>query len=506
MNVAVNAEVIAFIYSFCLTFVAATCATLFSALLGAKLALFATEKLSYALVLGALFMPFAIGSSIWAFTAARLLAWTGMQELLLQGGAEARAFVFLAFGMARSIPLGILFCATALHPYTMQVRSYLRSHEIPAAFYVMCALRRFPASVLLLVGLFSGAMMASESSLPLFLYRANPGTPPETVNLFLSRIFKEFYAMTGPATAPFLAGVGAVLCLLLLLAALAGALSGIRLVGVVHRWLLRSTATQRNLPAPLMWLLNFGVLVCTLPALCAIIGGVNAAALLLCEGTVITAFEQLVKYLPIACVSVAVAVAVLASGLCLVIALRYGRKEMLEKLDHSPLAACFLMLPAFIPVLSIVFVLGQSTGTSGIFHEYAAMLLSHFVLHFSIFFFICITLISAIPERHVAWQRSMRMSYLFSLLTDGVKRHRAALLGLLGVVVVQVVTDGVVSRWFSYILNSPEEALYAAVFGRLSTAYGAAIVVLFVSALAMGLSVILGGFYARGLARGRADG
>ena len=245
---------------------------------------------------------------------------------------------------------------------------------------------------------------------------------------------------------------------------------------------------------------------CMFPAIWAITTGVKAAILLSHQETMTTALKQLSQFSPIAVVGMTIAIAVVTLGLCLAVALRYANNGKFDKLNKSLLAACVLMLPAFIPAMTVILVLGLLTRSKGIANQYSAMLFSHFLLHFSIFFFICITLIAAIPNRHVAWQRSVQMTYLFSLVTDGVKKNRAALLGLVGVVVVQVVTDGVVSRWFSYLLKSPEEALDAAVFGRLSTVYGAMIIVLLVIALGIGLSLVIGRSYTRDVGRGAIYG
>ena len=81
-------------------------------------------------------------------------------------------------------------------------------------------------------------------------------------------------------------------------------------------------------------------------------------------------------------------------------------EDRLRQLERSPIAACLLLIPAFVPVLSVVALLGilsggRMTGVPG----YVALFISHIALHYPVFQFICISLIATIPERHVEWQR-----------------------------------------------------------------------------------------------------
>src|ERR1035441_5034551 len=132
----------------------------------------------------------------------------------------------LTLSLARTVPLGIFFCATTLQRYTSEIRPYFQAHSLCSPFFLLCALNRIPKSIITLVGLFGGALMASEASLPIFLYRANPGTAPETANIVLSRLFREIYARVGPDSLSRVAMLGAVVSLVLLGAALLGTVVG----------------------------------------------------------------------------------------------------------------------------------------------------------------------------------------------------------------------------------------------------------------------------------------
>jgi len=350
----------------------------------------------------------------------------------------------------------------------------------------------------MLLGLFGGAMMASEASLPTFLYRANPGTEPETANILLARLFREIYASAGPESLSQVATLGVVVSLLLLLAALFGTWAGRGILSLIRSSLGRSTVLSGTGSTVFSILSHVAMILSLFPGILALVGLIVPAHL-----TGLSNFhfvEIALDYREIVVLGAFVGGTITTIGIAIAVRLRYSRRDRLVLLETNPMAACLLLLPAFVPVLSVVAVLGKiSDGQMAGVPGYLSLFLSHVALHYSVFQFICIALIAVIPERHVAWQRTMKLSYSFSLVTDGFKRHAAVIVSLIGLGTVQVVTDGSISRWFSHLVKAPEEALLAAVFGRLSSAVDAAIIAWSVEIVALAVCGVLAAAYIREL-------
>ncbi len=482
-----------------LTLLAAFITVVLSAFFGAALAFHARPTLRYGTALALLFVPFAIGSSVWAYSVTRLAIWSGMQGDLVEAGTWTRASVLLLLCIGKTLPLGTFFCATTLQRYTSEIRPYLQIHHVGLPFFLLCALNRIPKSILMLVGLFGGALMATEAALPIFLYRANPGTQPETANIMLVRLFREMYASTGPESLSQVATFGLIVSLVLLASAFFGTLAGRGTLRLARTWLGRCHSFTSISGAILSVLARLGMSLCLLPGILGLIG--LFAPTRMTDTTHNRILEQAFNYWDIIILGIIVGGSIITIGIAVAIRLRYGQKDLLTWIENKPLAASILMLPAFIPILSVVAVLGKlSHGQMTDFVGYLSLFVSHFWLHYSVFQFICMSLIAAIPERHVSWQRAVRIRYSFSLMTDGFKRHSAVLVALLGLCIVQVVTDGSVSRWFSHLVKAPEEALYAAIFGRLSNAAEAAMIAWSVGLVATTVCSILAVAYVRELA------
>jgi len=210
--------------------------------------------------------------------------------------------------------------------------------------------------------------------------------------------------------------------------------------------------------------------------------------------------ERVYDYRHIIILGILVGGAITTAGVALAVRLRYGQRDLLAMMENNSIAACVLFLPAFVPILSIIAVLGiLSNGQMTGFPGYLALFVSHLALHYSVFQFICMALIASISEHHVLWQRAMQLRYFFSLITDGFKRHLAVIVGLIGLGTVQVVTDDSVSRWFAHLVKAPEEALYAAIFGRLSNAGEAEIIAWSVGLVAVVVCAVLAAAYIREL-------
>lgn len=481
-----------------LTMLAAFLTVILSVICGATLALHARPTVRYCIALAILFVPFAIGGSVWAYSVTRWASWCGLQGELVSSGTFTRATALLLFCLARTLPLGTFFCATTLQRYTSEIRPYFQIHQLRLSFFLLCGLNRVPRSILMLLGLFGGAMMASEASLPIFLYRANPGTEPETINILLARLFREIYASAGPESLSRVATLGVVVSLLLLFAALCGTWAGRGILFLIRFFFGRSSVLSGASSHVFSSLSRVAMVLSLVPGILAVVGLLIPAHL---TGLAyVNALETAFNYREIIALGAFVAGTITPVGIAIAIRLRYSRRDLLAALENNPMAACLLLLPAFVPVLSVVAVLGTfSNGQMAGVPGYLSLFVSHVALHYSVFQFICIALIAAIPERHVAWQRAMKLSYSFSLVTDGFKRHAAVIVSLIGLGTVQVVTDGSISRWFSHLVRAPEEALYAAVFGRLSSAAEALIIAWSIGIVAISVCAVLASAYVREL-------
>lgn len=478
-----------------LTLLAACFTVILSVLFGAIFAYHARPTVRYAAMLALMFVPFAMGGSVWAYAVTRLAVWCGLQGELVVSGPLERTAALLFFCLARAVPLGTFFCTTTLQRYTAEIRPYFQAHRLRLPFFLLCAFNRIPKSILMLLGLFGGALMAAEAALPLFLYRANPGTGPETVNLMLSRLFREIYASVGPDSLSQVATLGLAVSLMLLLAAFGGAWIGRGVLAAIES-LLRGASRLTGTGAT-----AFSAFLYTGAAFVLLPGVFSLAGLLVPALTTDVAWNELPAraslYQDIVGLGLLVSVTITAAGMAIAVRLRYARKDWLALLERRSSAAALLLLPAFLPVLTIIAILGWFSGDrmTG-FASYVSLFVCHAALHFSIFQFICMTLIAAIPERHVAWQRVMGFRYSFSLSVDGFKRHAAVMIALVGLGVVQVVSDGSIARWFSHLVKAPEEALYAAVFGRLSSVAEASLIAWSVALVAMTVCGVLAAAYA----------
>ncbi|WP_291315907.1 hypothetical protein [Desulfuromonas sp.] len=485
-----------------------TCATLtmftalvtvvFSVLFGATLAFYARPTFRYAVALALLFVQFAIGSSIWAYSVTRLASWSGMQGELVATDTWGRASALLLVCVGRALPLGAFFCATTLQRYTAGIRPYLKTHRISLSFFMLCAFNRIPKSILMLLGLFGGALMASETALPVFLYRANPGTQPETANILLSRLFREVYASAGPESLARVATLGLLVSLVLLACALVGTLVGRSILNLARAGISRYLSLAGMGSAVFYVFLRVGLSLCLLPGILGLIGLFTPTKAV--DMSPIKILQQAYNYQDITLLGMLVGGFITVVCVTVAVRLRYSKVDLLIWVENNPIAACFLLLPAFIPTLSVIAALGTFSNDrfTGVF-SYFSMFINHIGLHYSVFQFICISLIASIPESHVSWQRTMKMKFSFSLMTDGFKRHVTVLVGLLGLCAVQVVTDGSVSRWFSHLVKAPEEALYAAIFGRLSNLSDVTIITWSVGLVAISICSILAWAYVREL-------
>lgn len=490
----------------CMTFVASVITVVVSCTCGSALGYCLRRSPLYALVLIVLFLPFALGTGIWAYSTANLALVSGIQRRLLLSSDNVRVAALLITSLARLLPLGTFFCAIALHRYFLTVRPYCNVYQVRLRLPVVCGIGRLSKPFLTLLGLFGGALFASEASIPLFLYRANPGTGPETLNTILPRLFREHYAALGPECLPSLALIGLILSLGALLAALLGSQLGILLTSLYVRALrpncasrlLRYLAVCSDVGLPVLT----GLLL--VPGLLAIMG--IACIQLRASLSIAAVSAALVSYRGIVCVSSIVAAIIAAFGTTVAMALRYRTADMFASLHATPAVACLFLLPAYLPVLTIVALLGQvHGGYTGDFAGYGALFLCQLAIHYPVFQVILIAIVATVPPRRIAWEKAMGFSFVFSLFTDGFKRHAGMLLSIFGLCLIQVVTDGTVSRWFSHLIVAPEESLQAAVFGRLASAREATAITLSVAIVAMSTAIVLTVAYLRHVSVGLRD-
>lgn len=482
-----------------LTLVSALITLLFSAIFGAILAYHARPKFQYWAALSLLFTPFAIGNSVGAYSVKRLISWIGIEDFLLGTDTCIRATALLVIVIFfKTIPLGVFFCATNLHRYTSEIRPYLQIHNIHLPFFIISALNRIPKSILMLLGLFGGGVMASESSLAHYLYRANGGTEPETMNILLNRLFREIYANTGPESLFQIAQLGLLISVFLMASAFLGTIIGLVFLRLFKKFLERiKLYSDQNILVTLIY--PFGSIIYFLPGILILLGLYIPLKTL--NPLNIDVLEKTLSYIDIMVLGALVGVAITAVSIALAVKLRYNSMDLLTCVENKRTAAIILMIPTFIPIPSIIAVLGQfSNGEMSGFIGYSSLYISHITLHYSVIQLICLAMIASIPERHVSWQRATKISYSFSLLTDGIKLNSVVIFGLIILCTVQVITDDSVSRWFSHLVNSPDAALQAAIFGRLSNQNEAGIIARSISVLTITACSILSAAYVRELA------
>ena len=471
---------------------------------GAVLAYHARPRFYYGAALAALFFPFSLGASVWAYSIVTILGGLGVQAHLLEGSSAGRAGVLFVLCLARSLPLGVFFCATTLQRYTVEVRPYIHAHKMHLLFFVWCAIGRLPKSLVALLGLFAGALMATEASLPIFLYRANPGTQPETLNVLLSRLFREVYAVATPESLSRVATFGLIVSSLLLVAAVAGTLIGQFTLMCVRKAFGSNLLSARRGRQIVSALLQVGLLATLLPGLVGL-GGLLVASRAIALSPILV-INTISRYRGIILLAIVVGCSISVISIALAVRLRYSARDYLRAAEKSPFLFGLFLFPAFLPVLCIVAALGmfsggELAGPAG----YFTLVVSHQALHYPVFQFLCMALIAAVPESRVAWQRTMRISYWFSLEVDGFRRHCAVIVALVGLGAILVVTDGSISRWFSHLVEAPEEVFYAALFGRLSSASEAFLIASSVGIIAAIVCLVLANVYLRDLRTGGRD-
>lgn len=472
-----------------LTALASFLTVMISVIGGATLAYYARPSIRYGAILAILLFPFALGSSVWAYSITQVSTAIGLRGLLVSHGIEMRGFTTLTFTCARVIPLGMFFCATTLQRFTTDIRPYCTVHKLQHRFFLLAAVSRMPKSLVLFLGLFGGATMTAEASLPTFLYRANPGTGPETLNILLSRLFRENYASSGASSLANVAFLGFVISILMIAAAAVGSLMGrFALQASLNRLRTKSAGNALSIT---MYAVGFISIIVSLgTAFVSAFGlAIPMNSTSVSGGSIIAVISN---YKPIAIVGGVAATIITFASIAIAVRLRYGTTDLLSRYESSSLAATVLLLPAFVPMLSVVALLGVATGgrMTGVV-GYAALLISHIALHYPIFQLIAATLIAGIPEFHVGWQRSSRMRYSFSLANDGFKRNASVITALVGLGTLLVFSDGAVSRWFSNLVESPEEALYASMFGRVANIHDAIAIAWAVAAVASAICLSL---------------
>ena len=463
--------------------------------LGTSLAVVPQSRRSYTLWLLALLVPFSLGSSVWGFGVGRLAELAGVQSLLLFGSEGSRSLALLALVVARSLPLGVFFCATGVQQYAQDTRPYFAANRLVFPLPVVSAWQRTPRSLILVLGLFAGGMMGSEAAVPVFLYRANPGTPPETVNLFLMREFRESYGAGGPEVFSRIAGCGLLIALVLLAASLLGTLLARRSLDLVLRILEREDFRRGWRAAAARGLLAAGRIACLLPATGVLMA--LAAAHRGLRSTPAAAHQDSTSYLSALLFYLLLAAVIVGGSMLASMWLRYRWQGFKSAFEKGFLLTGATMLPAFLPALSIAYVVGRfASGSDRSLVEFGAMSVAHVVVHLPVFLYLWLSIVADIEDRRVLYQRAVRMSFWFSVAVDCIRRAGPLVLALLVLCVIQLMMEGSVSRWFGQLMPSPEEALFAAAFGRLGGYRTASEVALAVAAAAIAASLTVALSYA----------
>jgi hypothetical protein len=479
-----------------MAFLAAAITVVLAGCGGALIAFFARRTASYVLLLAMLFFPFAVGSAVWAYAMTRLAASLGLITGLTETTTTVRAAVICFLCLARTVPLGIFFCSTTLHRYTREMLPYFRNHRLRLWFFISCAITRLPKSVLLVLGLLSGSLAGLESALPKFLYRANPGTRPEPINTYLARHFHEIYATQGADSLSQVAVNGFLASVFLLAASAAGTFLGTHCLCRIARRMLRMHHRRRYIDSAAALAPPLMIAVMFAPTCAALWGMALPPKRTGLSGALLA--DTAMTYFPIVAVGFVVGVILTVGSIAIAVGLRYARRDRLSALERQPAAACLLAVPAFFPLLTVLALVGSlSSGRMQGIPAFLTMGLCHVVFHCSVILLIAMTLIAAIPEPHVMWQRLNRMSYAFSLITDGFKRHLSATVSLIGLGTVVVITDGSISGWFSTLIRAPDESLQASVFGRLSSHGEAYAIACAIAMIAATISTLLAVAYVR---------
>lgn len=476
-----------------MTLFASTATVALSAVCGTILTYRAKPSFAYGVQLASLFLPFAIGSTVWGYLCKRTATTCDLTEVIVSCSTTTRVAIVTLLCLARTIPIGALFCATTLHRHTREIRPYFRNHHMPVTFFMVCSLNRLPRSIMYLLGLMAGAVVGLETALPKFLYGSNPGSRPVTVNIILATCFREARGHDGPNLPGALTGaaiLGIELSLMLVIVSFLGSLIGIYIIHAIGFAIKQIGPNRMNMIRVMSFCLFATTLGVFLPSLFIIVSLVfNSSSVNL----TMTACQDIIdKYTAIIIEGALVGASLAVAGISVSVRLRYAKHDYLSVIERSPLVACLIMLPTFMPVLTLVAVLGAISKLSmtGLF-GYASLYTSHIVLHVSLITFITMTLIAGVPSYHVKWQRTNRLSYWFSLTADGFKRHASAVVALVGLGAVLVITDGSVSTWYSHLIDSPDEAMYAAYFGRLASVSDSATIALFIAIVSVMLSGIL---------------
>jgi hypothetical protein len=308
----------------------------------------------------------------------------------------------------------------------------------------------------------------------------------------------DMYAEAGPTTLAYIAAVGLVISGALLLFALAGTFFGNVAIAKIRKALVHSQIETPVFRVLFEIPLRAATLVSLLLALPVVAGVFLPLAR---QRISLDGIENpFSSYWPIVSIGLFVGVLTTIGGIALAIRLRYAPKDRLIGFSQSPVMMSLLMVPAFLPVLTVVAFLGGAflTGLSGRIGV-AALILCHLALHYPVFQFICFAVVSEISETRVAWQRSAHMRFSFSFFVDGILHQLPVLISLIALGMIQVLTDGSVSRWFSQIVLSPEETLYAAVFGRLSSVNDAAVITCSITAIACAVCSAIAFTYVRSM-------
>lgn len=468
----------AFVFTILLEIAAVLITVIICAPVGAAIAFHAKKSIGYSLVLFLCLLPFLVGSSVWAYLATIAAEQLAIRSLLLSTSTWVRCLVLIVLIVARTLPFGVFFVATSLHSHVRSQAGYFRANGLGRRYYILTALRHIPLGILFMIGMFSGAVFTTEAALPDLLFRANPGTQPETANLALFRMEGRLFlsdAENSLMRAGTLGiGFAAVACLT------AGTASSlcIFLLRYASRYMLSRFTSHNSLWASLC--VSAGVGVCCLPGVSAL--AIGGALILTSDVLTASTLNQMIRFRDVIIVGVVCGFLAVVPSIALATHARRRQCSQCTGDQHESILAIWnripLLFPAFVPCVAVIFLVSTvSRGVVSDVSQFLLLVVCSLFINCPFVYFVSRLLIDIVPSRNIDWQLKSGMPLLFTFLVDGLLRNGPALISLIGVCAVLIVNDGSITRWFSSVIESPDEVLRGAVLGRATDVSQAAQVV-----------------------------
>lgn len=452
--------------------------------LGILISYYSNRKIQYRILLTLLLVPFALGPDIWAFSVDQLFRFINIKNDVIGTNNINRSLIWIFCAHLRSVSLALFVVATTMHSRANKIRSYCFANSICSVGYLRLVSKELPILVVVVSALFTSAI-AMDSSLPFYLYRANPGTPPDSINLALLRLFREQYPVLGGHTSMLAVITGFIATPMLLATALIGGISGI----AVSRWMLSVNFSAMLIANNLIQ--KVAVLFTTLYALSptlvllALLGEAIAVS-----GRNLTPLAEAFKFTELIALSIVTGVALTVICMSTIFLARY--REKVEMMPNAPSRIGILVLGFFLffPAVSLSLIAGYVFSMVDA-PSWIILMFSHSVLLLPMVVIFCAGIVRSIPEHRFAWFRSNALSSIFLLKSEGIRSNLDFIMSLASMCAIQIITDGVVNRWISNSIPGPAELMAAAAFGRTGSLQAALQISVAISLLAITASAAL---------------